>query len=194
MEWAMSLIINHPTVLQKARSEIDAHVGPTRLVDDSDLPSLPYLRCIVNETLRLFPVSPLLVPHFSSSNTTVAGYNVPKGTVLLVNAWALHRDPTLWEDPLTFRPERFEGADVGYNKYVPFGVGRRACPGTNLAMRMVMLTLATCIQGFDWESVDGGDVGMEEAQSAITLSRSQNLVAICRPRASFLHLLGSLRV
>lgn len=192
MEWAMSLLLNHPAVFRKARTEIDAHVGPTQLVEDSDLPSLPYLRCIVNETLRLYPVGPLLVPHFSSADATLGGYHIPKETVLLVNAWALHRDPGVWEEPLAFRPERFEGdANTGY-KFVAFGVGRRACPGSNLAMRMVMLTLATWIQCFDWESVDGGAVDMEESGKALTMGKIHDLVAICRPRASKTTLLSQL--
>ncbi|KAL8154042.1 hypothetical protein V2J09_011802 [Rumex salicifolius] len=188
MEWAMSLLLNHPESLHKARTEIDARVGTTRLVDDSDLASLPFLRCIVNETLRLFPVAPLLIPHFSSADSTVAGYHVPKGTVLLVNAWALHRDPGVWEEPLAFRPERFDGG-IGF-RFIPFGAGRRACPGSGLAMRMVMLTLATWIQGFEWESVDGGVVDNEESGFALTMGKTNNLVAICRPRDGMASLLS----
>ncbi|GAB4852271.1 hypothetical protein Ancab_016463 [Ancistrocladus abbreviatus] len=88
MEWAMSLLLNNSEVFQKARTEIDAIVGNCRLVEDSDIGKLHYLHCVINETLRLFPVAPLLVPHFSSEECVVQGYQVPKGTMLLVNAWA----------------------------------------------------------------------------------------------------------
>ncbi|KAF2283784.1 hypothetical protein GH714_015246 [Hevea brasiliensis] len=93
LEWAMSNLLNHPGVLEKARAEIDAEVGQGRLIDESDLSKLPYLQAIITETLRLYPVAPLLIPHMSSKNCSVGGYDVPKDTMLLINAWAIHRDP-----------------------------------------------------------------------------------------------------
>ncbi|KAI7985962.1 Cytochrome P450 81Q32 [Camellia lanceoleosa] len=99
MEWAVSLLLNHPEALQRARTEIDNHVGPGQLLEDSDLSKLRYLHCIINETLRLFPVGPLLLPHFSSEDCVVDGFNIPRGTTLLVNAWAIHRDPNSWDEP-----------------------------------------------------------------------------------------------
>ncbi|KAK2976100.1 hypothetical protein RJ640_009532 [Escallonia rubra] len=113
IEWALSLLLNHPKVLEKARAELDSYVGQDRLVDEPDLPELHYLQSIVNETLRLFPAAPLLVPHESSDDSTVGGFDVPRGTMLLVNAWAMHRDPAVWDDPTTFKPERFEGGENG---------------------------------------------------------------------------------
>nr|BAU59408.1 cytochrome P450 81AG1 [Fallopia sachalinensis] len=196
MEWVMSLLLNHPTTFNKTRSEIDDHVGTSRLVDDSDLSNLTFLRCVINETLRLFPVAPLLVPHCSSTDTTISGYHVPKGTTLLVNAWALHRDPSVWEDPLAFRPERFEAGpgDSGGPgfRFVPFGMGRRACPGMNLAMRTMMLAVATWIQCFDWDNAEGGVVDMEELGGGITMSKSQHLQAVCKPRACMVNVLSQL--
>ncbi|KAK3019704.1 hypothetical protein RJ639_003938 [Escallonia herrerae] len=106
IEWAMSLLLNHPKVLAKARDELDNQVGHNRLADEPDLPKLHYLHSILNETFRLFPEAPLLVPHESSDDSMVGGFDVPRGTMLLVNAWALHRDPKIWDDPTTFRPER----------------------------------------------------------------------------------------
>ncbi|GMH16661.1 hypothetical protein Nepgr_018502 [Nepenthes gracilis] len=194
MEWAMSLLLNHPHILQKARNEINTAVGNCRLVEDSDVTKLSYLQCIVNETLRLFPVGPLLVPHFSSEDCTVGGYHVSKGTVLLVNAWALHRSLDLWKDPMDFRPERFiggvEGEGEGF-KFIPFGVGRRACPGSNLAMKTVTLTLASLIQCFDWERADGELVDMEEG-AGLTMAKKKPLVAMCTPRSSMITILTQL--
>ncbi|KAH0718663.1 hypothetical protein KY285_014694 [Solanum tuberosum] len=132
-----------PEVLEKARTEIDNHVGKDRLVDEADLPKLKYLQSIISETLRLFPAAPMLLPHESSEDCKVAGFHIPRGTMLLVNAWAIHRDPLHWEDPDSFKLERFEGVEVESWKLLPFGMGRRACPGSGLAQRVVGLALGT---------------------------------------------------
>ncbi|WRX30116.1 Cytochrome P450 - like 10 [Theobroma cacao] len=150
MEWAMSLLLNHPESMQKVRAEIDAHDGHGRLLNDSDLANLPYLRCVANETLRLYPPLPLLLPHFSSEDCVVGGYEIPRGTMLMVNVWAIHRDPSLWEGPSKFKPERFEasfGEKEGF-RYLPFGLGRRDCPGAAMGMRLIFLALGAAIQCF----------------------------------------------
>ncbi|CAN1274256.1 Cytochrome P450 81Q32 [Linum perenne] len=137
MEWAMSLLLNHPHILTKARVELDDVVGNNRLVDESDYPKLPYLQSIISETLRLYPVAPL------------GGYDIPKGTMLMANTWAIHRDPNVWDDPTTFRPERHLGVTDDACKLIPFGMGRRACPGARLANRVVSLALGALIQCFE---------------------------------------------
>ena len=117
----MSLLVNNPSVLKKAHNEIDSHVGHDRCVEESDMLNLPYLACIIKETLRMYPAGPLL-PHESSKDCMVSGYHVPRGTMLLVNAWGIQNDPHIWGDPETFRPERFEGVEVygdGF-KLLPF--------------------------------------------------------------------------
>ncbi|PWA99279.1 cytochrome P450 [Artemisia annua] len=139
IEWAISLLLNHPGVLEKARAQIDEYIGHERLVEETDLPNLPYIQCIINETLRLFPAAPLLVPREPSQDCTIGGFHVSRGTMVIVNAWAIHRDPRLWDDPLSFKPERFEKAEnVGY-QFIPFGMGRRQCPGSGLSNRVVGL-------------------------------------------------------
>ncbi|KAL0314944.1 UNVERIFIED_CONTAM: cytochrome [Sesamum angustifolium] len=127
MEWALSLLLNNPHVLRKAQLEIDNHIGRDRLIDEADIAELPYLRCIMNETLRLYPAGPLLIPRESSEQCTVGGYRIPAGTMLLVNAWAIHNDPKNWEDAREFKPERFEGLEGNRDgfKLIPFGSGRR---------------------------------------------------------------------
>ncbi|KAK4393416.1 cytochrome [Sesamum angolense] len=180
-EWAMSLLLNHPEVLEKARNELDTLVGHERIVDEHDLPKLRYLHCIVLETLRLFPSVPTLVPHEPSEDCKIGGYNVPKGTMILVNAWAIHRDPKVWDDPLSFKPHRFETMEVETHKLLPFGMGRRACPGAGLAQKFVGLTLGSLIQCFEWERMSAEKIDLNEG-SGITLPKAKTLEAMCKPR------------
>lgn len=193
IEWVMSLLLNHPHVLSKAKSEIDIQVGHDRLIHESDLPSLPYLNCIINEALRLYPVGPLLIPHESSEPCTVGGYDVSRGTMLLVNLWAIHRNPKLWEDSTSFRPERFEGVEgekVGLNM-LPFGYGRRACPGMAMATRLVGFVLGTLIQCFEWRRVGEEEVDMEEG-AGLTMPKARPLEAMYRPCLSMIDVLSQL--
>ncbi|CAI9106649.1 OLC1v1005852C1 [Oldenlandia corymbosa var. corymbosa] len=190
MEWAMSYMLNHPEVLEKAKNELQNNINmkPGGLITDADLAKLPYLRCIINETLRLSPPAPTLVPHYSSDDCTIGGFRIRKGTTLMVNAWAIHRDPDVWEEPEKFIPERFEGLDdhggvihEGSSKFLPFGKGRRACPGAAMAMRLVGMSLAALIQGFEWKRVGTEMVDLEE-KVITTLGKSKPLEALYRPR------------
>ncbi|KAH6783125.1 cytochrome P450 [Perilla frutescens var. hirtella] len=183
MEWALSLLLNNPHVLKKARTEIDERIGHSRLVEEADIGELPYLRCIINETLRMYPAGPTLIPHESSDQCTVGGYRIPAGTMLLVNAWAIHNDPKNWDDPAEFKPERFErleGSRDGF-KLMPFGAGRRGCPGEGLAQRMVGLGLGSLIQCFDWERANHQLVDMTEGVG-LSMPRAMPLMAFCRSR------------
>ena len=135
LTWALSLLLNNRHALQRVQDELDVHVGRQRQVDESDLKNLVYLQAVVKETLRLYPAVPLSAPHQAMEDCTVAGFHVPAGTRLLVNLWKLHRDPAVWKDPLEFKPEKFleDHASVDYKgnsfEYMPFGSGRRECPG-----------------------------------------------------------------
>ncbi|XP_024024847.1 isoflavone 2'-hydroxylase [Morus notabilis] len=197
IEWCISLLLNHPQVLQKLRNEIDSNVGHGRLVKESDLPKLPYLRCVIHETLRLYPIVPLLLPHFSSEDCTLGGYQIPQGTTLLVNAWAIHRDSNVWDEPNTFKPERFEehhmleGEREGNNfRFIPFGIGRRACPGEGMGIRTASLAVGTLLQCFDWERV-GKELDMSQGYG-ITLFKSRPLEVVCSPRQIMIDLLSQL--
>ncbi|KAL0333945.1 UNVERIFIED_CONTAM: cytochrome [Sesamum angustifolium] len=182
IEWAMSALLNHPEKLDKARVEIDNLIGNNHLVNESDLPKLPYLQNIILETFRLFPAAPLLVPHEASGDCTLGGYDIPRGTIILVNAWAIHRDPLVWNDPTSFIPERFEGAgEVGPTKLLPFGMGRRSCPGNGLANRVVGLALASLIQCFEWQRVDNALVDLTEGKG-LSMPKLIPLEARCRAR------------
>ncbi|KAL3840452.1 hypothetical protein ACJIZ3_025043 [Penstemon smallii] len=181
LEWAFSLLLDNPDVLTRAQAEIDNVVGRERLINESDLTQLPYLCGIINETLRLHPAGPLLLPHESSKECTVGGFLVPKGTILLVNVWDIHHSSKLWEDPEKFKPERFQDYEEGKSerKFMPFGHGRRACPGENLALRNVIMALGSLIQCFDWEKVS--EIDMNEA-TGITAPKIKPLTTKCNPR------------
>ncbi|GMP69321.1 hypothetical protein CsSME_00028627 [Camellia sinensis var. sinensis] len=189
MEWAMSLLLNHPEAMQKALAEIDARVGQGRLLDEQDLPKLSYLQNIINETLRLFPPAPLLVPHESSEDCTLCGFEVPRGTMLLVNLWTIHRDPEQWTNSTKFMPERFEtGESEGY-KLIPFGAGRRACPGTTLGKRVMALALGSLIQTFEWKRIGKEEIGLTEG-TGLTMPKAKPLQALCKPRQGTANLLS----
>ncbi|XP_061339983.1 cytochrome P450 81E8-like isoform X2 [Gastrolobium bilobum] len=185
LEWAMSALLNHPEVLKKAMDEIDTHTGQDRLLDESDISKIPYLQNIIYETFRLHPAFPLLAPHFSSKDCTIGGYNVPKGTILLVNAWAIHRDSQLWSDPIQFKPERFEKEGEA-DKLIPFGLGRRACPGAGLGQRTVGLTLGLLIQCFQWKRVSEKEIDMTEGKGATT-PKLIPLEAMCKARPTIIN-------
>lgn len=178
LEWAMSNLLNNPNILKKAKNELDTHIGQNRLVDEPDISKLPYIQNIIYETLRLHPPAPLLVPHMSSEDITLGKYNFPKNTILLVNVWDIHRDPKLWSDPTCFKPERFEKEDE-VDKLLSFGLGRRACPGANLAQRTVTLTLALLIQCFEWKLIGEEKIDMTE-ERGITMPKKTSLKAMCK--------------
>ncbi|XP_061350038.1 isoflavone 2'-hydroxylase-like [Gastrolobium bilobum] len=180
LEWAIANLLNHPEALKKVRDELDTHIGQDRFLEESDLSKLPYLKNIILETLRLYPPAPLLLPHMSSDDLKIEGFNVPRDTVVMINCWAMQRDPQLWSEPTCFKPERFdkEGEE---KKLIAFGLGRRACPGEALAMHNVGLNLGLLIQCFDWKRVSEEEIDMTE-KKWFTLSRLVPLKAMCKAR------------
>ncbi|KAI0527476.1 hypothetical protein KFK09_003077 [Dendrobium nobile] len=188
-EWALALLLRNPTALSKTRAELDLHIGNNRLINETDLPNLPYLRCVIKEALRLHPIAPLIPAHESSEDCTVEGFQVPKGVMLLVNAWAIHRDPSLWVEPEEFRPERWEGQEENgevsrkQGKVLFFGMGRRGCPGEGLALRVVGLALGALVQCFEWGSdeVGGAAVDLTEG-SGLSMPMATPLRAFCKKR------------
>ncbi|CAH9100608.1 unnamed protein product [Cuscuta epithymum] len=196
MEWTLSLLLNHQQVLQKAQEEIDDKVGFERLVEESDMADLPYLNCIIKEAMRMHPVGPLALPHESLKECTIASYHIPKGTMLLLNLYSIQRDPEYWDEPKRFKPERFEDFKVvttakenGY-KWMPFGSGRRGCPGEALAWRMIGLSLASIIQCFDWDRLGSELIDMSEGPG-LTMPKAMPLVAKCKTRPFVTKLLST---
>ncbi|KAI7727307.1 hypothetical protein M8C21_027579 [Ambrosia artemisiifolia] len=169
LEWAMTELILHPKVMKKAQDEIRGIVGSKGKVEESHLHNSHYLICVIKETMRLHPAAPLLVPRESMQRCTLNGYDVPKKTRVMVNTYAIGRDPDSWEDPLVFDPERFMGKDIDFKgqdfRFLPFGSGRRGCPGTAFGLATLQLALARLLYHFDWELPSGtrpSDVDLEE--------------------------------
>ncbi|KAI3870169.1 hypothetical protein MKW92_040700 [Papaver armeniacum] len=165
---AISLLVKNPEALTKLRDEIDFHVEEGRFISESDLPKLPYLQCVIQESLRLHPPAPIPLPHISSQDCTIAGYDIPRGTMLLLNAWAIQRDPKWWDEPAKFKPERFDresaikdGKMDGF-RWIPFGAGRRGCPGSGMAFRVTSLAIGGLIQCLEWKKPDDFDKMIEE--------------------------------
>ncbi|XP_051137114.1 flavonoid 3'-monooxygenase-like [Andrographis paniculata] len=191
VEFAIAEMMNNPRVMIKAQQELDAVVG--KAVEESDLDKLIYLKAVIKEVLRLHPVLPLMVPHCPSESCTVAGFRVPRGARVFVNVWAIHRDPAFWEQPSEFMPERFlgpegegrwdySGSDL---RYLPFGSGRRRCAGMDMGERIVMLSVASLVHGFDWSKLGQAETVEEHPVSekfGIVLKKREPLVAVPVPR------------
>ncbi|KAG5030662.1 hypothetical protein GLYMA_06G035300v4 [Glycine max] len=189
LSWALSLLLNNREVLNKAIHELDTQIGSEKIVEISDLKKLEYLQSIIKETLRLYPAAPLNVPHESLEDCTVGGYHVPTGTRLLTNISKLQRDPSLYPNPLEFWPERFltthKDVDIKGQHFelIPFGAGRRMCPGLSFGLQVMQLTLATLLHGFDIVTSDGEHVDMLE-QIGLTNIKASPLQVILTPRLS----------
>ncbi|KAB1221240.1 Cytochrome P450 82C4 [Morella rubra] len=168
LTWALCLLLNNRETLVKVQEELDLHVSGDRQVKESDVKNLVYLQAVLKETMRLYPAGPLSAPHESIEDCTVAGYHVPAGTQLLFNLSKLHRDPHVWVDPNEFRPERFLTTHLDVDvrgqhfELIPFGSGRRVCPGISFAQQVMHLTLATFLHAFEITTSSDEPVDMTE--------------------------------
>ena len=189
VEWAMAEMINNPSIMARAQEEMDRVIGRDRRIEESDIANLPYLQAICKEAMRLHPSTPLSLPHFSFEECEVDGHHVPANTRLLINIWAIGRDPAAWEDPLEFRPERFLSGPaakidpMGNNfELIPFGAGRRICAGKLAGMVFVQYFLGTLVHAFEWRLPDGEEkVDMAET-FGLALPKAVPLKAIVTPR------------
>ncbi|CAN1129916.1 Cytochrome P450 CYP82J17 [Linum perenne] len=191
--WILSNLLNNSRALDAAQQELDNKVGRDRPVEHSDIDNLVYLQAIVKETLRLYPPAPTAVPHQAMEDCTINGYHVPKGTQVIPNLWKLHRDPKVWSDPEQFKPERFLDGDDSNNsgsisdvrskkfELIPFGSGRRSCPGGAFGLQVVNLTVARLLQGFWISSSDEVPVDMEEGLG-LTMPKAAPLEVHLEPR------------
>jgi cytochrome P450 len=188
VEWAISELLKNPDVFAKATEELDGVIGRDRWVTEDDIPHLPYMDAIVKETMRLHMVAPLLSPRLSREDTSVGGYDIPAGTRVLINAWTISRDPALWDAPEEFRPERFVGSKIDVKgqdfELLPFGSGRRMCPGYSLGLKVIQVTLVNLLHGFAWRLPDGmteEELSMEEV-FGLSTPRKFPLQAVVEPK------------
>ncbi|VAI55893.1 unnamed protein product [Triticum turgidum subsp. durum] len=185
LQWAMAELMRSPAALRRAQVEVRGALAGESRVREEVLPELRYLHLVIKETLRLHPAVPLLLPRECTEPRRVLGHDVPKGAMVLVNAWAIGRDTASWGmDAEDFRPERFEEAGGGAAaadfrgadfEFVPFGAGRRMCPGIMFGLAVMELALASLLFHFDWELPgDAGGLDMAEALG-ITAGRKSDL-------------------
>ncbi|CAN6287711.1 unnamed protein product [Urochloa humidicola] len=187
VEWAMTELLQSPTSMAKACEELATVIGSGKNIEESDIGKLPYLQAVVKETFRLHPPAPLLLPRLTQADTKIMGYTIPQGARVFVNVWAMGRDEETWPEPEKFMPERFLGKTVdlrgGDFDLIPFGGGRRICPGMPLAIRMVHLLLASLLNQFTWRlpaEVERNGVDMGE-KFGLTLTKAVPLCAIATP-------------
>jgi len=189
IEWALAELLHYPQYMRRAQEELDTVVGNSRLVDESDIKNLPFLQACVKELFRLHPAAPLGIPHFNLEDATLAGYDIPARTTVMLNLWAIGRDPAHWSNPLEFNPDRFLNSDVtmlGRDfQLIPFSVGRRQCPGAGLGLAVVQLTVASLLHGFDWSTYNQHpeEIDMREKPGLVT-PRMTDLVVKATPRLS----------
>ncbi|KAJ9559879.1 hypothetical protein OSB04_005039 [Centaurea solstitialis] len=184
LEWAMAELFRHPSVMKKAQAEVRAVSGD---LTEEDLEKMTYLKAVIKETLRLHPPLPLLVPNIASKDINIMGYDIAKGTTVMTNVWAIGRDPKLWDEPEEFRPERFLGSSIDFKgqdfELIPFGAGRRICPGIAFAMSTNENLIANLLHKFDWKLANGEtgkDLDMTECPG-VAVRKRLPLLAVATP-------------
>ncbi|KAG2284174.1 hypothetical protein Bca52824_055394 [Brassica carinata] len=172
--WVMTHLIANPRVMKKVQAEVREVIKNKENITEEDIEQLEYLKLVIKETLRINTLVPLLIPREASKDIKIAGYDIPKKTWIHVNVWAIHRNPNVWKDPETFIPERFMDNEIDYKglnfELLPFGSGRRMCPGMGMGLALVHLTLINLLYRFDWK-LPGGmkaeDVDIEESYGLV---------------------------
>lgn len=180
----MAELLKNPKCMKKVQAEVATKVTDGILLHESHISQLTYLQACIKETLRLHPTGPFLLPHRATDTCQVMNHTIPKNTQVLVNIWAVGRDPKYWEDPLVFEPERFLNSNLDFKgndfEFIPFGSGRRICPGLPMATKQVPLIVAALIHFFDWSLADGKDFAELDVTEkyGLTLRMQQSLLLI----------------
>ncbi|XP_027357277.1 cytochrome P450 71A26-like [Abrus precatorius] len=189
LEWAMTELLRHPNVMHKLQDEVRNMVGDKAQVTEEDLSNMHYLKAVIKEAFRLHPPVPLLLPRESVQDINVMGYEIASGTHKFVNAWAIARDPSCWDQPLEFQPERFLNSSIDVKGHdfqlIPFGAGRRGCPGITFSTVLNELVMANLVHQFDWTVPHGvvGDQTLDISESTgMAVHKKFPLVAIASPR------------
>ncbi|XP_071689977.1 cytochrome P450 Tp4149-like [Rutidosis leptorrhynchoides] len=188
LDWALSELIKHPRAMKKLQEEA-SEIGQGRpVIPEEDLDHMTYLKAVVKEALRLHSPLPLLLPRESRQQVNLMGYDIPKNTQVIINAWAINRDPTTWNEAEEFKPERFLNNPMDYKglhyEFLPFGAGRRGCPGLHFGVVLLELVLANLVYKFNFElpnGVDVTDLDMTEA-NGVTVQRKTALIVVPSPR------------
>ncbi|CAL5362061.1 unnamed protein product [Camellia sinensis] len=187
MEWTVAELLKHPQIMKKLQNEVRKIAKGKLNITEGDLENMYYLKAVIKESLRMHPPIPLLVPRESIQDAKVMDYDIVAGTQVIVNAWAIARDPLSWEDPEEFRPERFLNSSIdfkGHNfEFIPFGAGRRGCPGILFAMNVDELALASVVHKFNLSLPDdasGEDLDMTEA-AGLTIHKKNPLIVVPTP-------------
>ncbi|CAN1169641.1 Desmethyl-deoxy-podophyllotoxin synthase [Linum perenne] len=187
VEWVMSELMKNPLVMQKAQKEVRQLFDEQGKVDESRLDELHYLQLIIKETFRLHPIAPLFLPRECRETVVVNGYLIPEKTRVTINAWAIGRDPRHWTNPDEFIPERFVDSSLDYKghdfQFLPFGSGRRVCPGIQFGIAVVELLLANLLYHFDWKlpgEMKPRDLDMDEVFGS-TVGRKNDLILVPIP-------------
>ncbi|KAK4568793.1 hypothetical protein RGQ29_004273, partial [Quercus rubra] len=187
LEWTMTELIRHPEMVKKVQNEVREITGNKKDITEDDLDKMHYLKAVIKETLRLHPPVPLLTPRKSIQDAKIHGYDIAAGTQVIINAWTIGKDPTLWDEPEEFQPERFLTSSIDFKGHdfqlIPFGAGRRGCPGISFAITTIELVLANLLRNFEWTWPDGAigkDLDMTES-TGITIPRKFPLMVIATP-------------
>ncbi|EOA40213.1 hypothetical protein CARUB_v10008937mg [Capsella rubella] len=177
--WVMTNLITNPRVLKKVQAEVREVIKKKDDITEEDIEKLEYFKMVIKETFRITPIGPLLIPREASKDLKIGGYNIPKKTWIHVNVWAIHRNPNVWKDPETFIPERFMDSHIDYKglnfELLPFGSGRRICPGMGMGMALLHLTLINLLYRFDWKLPDGMNVEDVDIEESYGLSCPKNV-------------------
>ncbi|KAM0035150.1 putative cytochrome P450 [Helianthus debilis subsp. tardiflorus] len=188
MEWAISELIRHPRVMKNLQKEVTEIAHGKPMITEDDLEKMTYLHAVLKEALRLHTPAPLLISRESTQDVKLMGYDISAGTQVIINAWAIGRDPSHWEEPETFCPERFLNNSIDYRghsfEYIPFGAGRRGCPGIHFAIVVNELAIANLVYKYDFalpEEVKGEELDMTEITGLI-LRRKSPLLVVATPR------------
>ncbi|MCL7031221.1 hypothetical protein MKW94_010292 [Papaver nudicaule] len=171
--WTMTELIRNPIIMKRVQEEVRTETGTKDMVEESDLHKLSYTKLVIKEALRLHPPVPLLLPRETREKCTIDGYDIPMKTTVLINAKAISTDPKYWKEPDEFRPERFLDSNIDYKgqdfELIPFGGGRRGCPGINFSAVLVELVLANLLHSFDWKLPSGMTVKQVDMNEAFGL-------------------------
>ena len=162
LEWLMAELMRNPRVMKRAQEEVRRIVGNKPKIDMNDINNMAYLKCVIKESIRLHPPAPLLIARETTEKIELGGYHIPPKTQVFINAWAIQRDPKSWERSEEFFPERFENNSVDFkgqdSQFIPFGFGRRGCPGLSFGIASIEYVIATLLYWFDWKLPKNGEV------------------------------------